>query len=81
MVNLDVLENKLEAGTEVIDRALLQKLGLIGKTDQPLKILGNGDLTKKLTVVADKFSKSAREKIEAVGGTCKEAGAEKKAEA
>ena len=80
VVNLDVLENKLEAGIEVIDRKTLQKLGLIGKTDQPLKILGNGDLTKKLTVVADKFSKSAREKIEALGGICKDA-AEVKAEA
>ena len=56
----------------------MQKLGLIGKTDQPLKILGNGDLTKKLTVVADKFSKSAREKIEALGGVCKDAAEEKK---
>ena len=73
VVNLDVLETKVDGSVEVIDRALLQKLGLIGKTDQPLKILGNGELTKKLTVVADKFSKSAREKIVALGGTCQDA--------
>lgn len=74
VVNLGELES-LEAGDVVIDRDVLQSNGLIGKTDQPLKILGDGELTKKITVCADKFSKSAREKIEALGGVCQEAGA------
>ena len=82
VVNLNVLE-ELEVGDAVIDRAFLQEKGLVGKTRQPLKILGDGELTKKINVVADKFSKSAREKIEALGGTCKEtaAAAEAPAEA
>ena len=69
VVNLNVLE-ELDAGDAVIDRAMLQARGLIGKSKQPLKILGDGELTKKINVVADKFSASAREKIEGLGGTC-----------
>jgi large subunit ribosomal protein L15 len=81
VVNLNILE-ELDAGDAVIDRAFLQEKGHIGKTNKPLKILGDGELTKKINVVADKFSKSAREKIEGLGGTCKEtAAAEAPAEA
>lgn len=71
VINLNVLE-ELDAGDAVIDRAMLQAKGLIGKASQPLKILGDGELTKKVSVVADKFSKSARSKIESLGGVCKE---------
>ena len=42
--------------------------GLLKKSDLPVKVLANGELTKALTVKADKFSKSAIEKIQAAGG-------------
>ena len=44
------------------------------RRDRPVKILGNGELTKALTVQANKFSASARKKIEAAGGSCEEIG-------
>lgn len=65
-VNVESL-NAFENGTTV-DQALLLEKGLIHKGFAGLKVLGNGELTKKLTVVADKFSDSAKEKIEALGG-------------
>ena len=74
VVNLGTLEANFDAEA-VVDRAVLLERGLIGKTSQPLKILANGELTKKLTVTAEKFSKSAREKIEGLGGVCTVAGA------
>jgi len=73
VVNLTTLEANFKGDEGVIDRTELAKRGLLGKNALPLKILGNGDVTKALNVVADKFSKSAKEKIEAKGGTCKEA--------
>ena len=54
-------------GTEV-DAAALAAVGLIRKTDLPLKILGGGVLTRELTVKAHRFSVSAREKIQQAGG-------------
>ena len=48
--------------------ALLLETGLVGKALDGVKILGNGDLEKKLTVKAEKFTKSAAEKIEKAGG-------------
>lgn len=65
-VNLADLE-VFEAGT-VVTPELLKKAGVIRKINQNIKILGGGDLTKQLTVQAQKFSKSAQEKIEALGG-------------
>ena len=59
--------NRLEDGTEV-DLGMLLAAGLVGKQLDGLKVLGNGELTKKLTVKAEKFSKSAVEKIEKAGG-------------
>ena len=53
----------------VVNAELLKADGLIKKTMDGVKILGNGELTKKLTVKAAKFTASAKEKIEAVGGT------------
>jgi large subunit ribosomal protein L15 len=67
-VNLRDLEARFDAGAEVTLEALLEK-GLIRNTRVDVKILGSGELTKKLTVTAHGFSSSAREKIEAVGGT------------
>ena len=60
--------NRFEDGTEV-DLGMLLAAGLVGKQLDGLKVLGNGELTKKLTVKADKFTKSAEEKIVAAGGT------------
>ncbi len=69
VVNLHELEANFEQGAEVTREILLSK-GLIAKTKNPLKILGDGDLTKALNVTADKFSKSAKQKIEEKGGKC-----------
>lgn len=52
----------------VVDSKLLLSEGLIRKELDGVKVLGNGEITKKLTVVAAKFSKSAEEKIQAAGG-------------
>nr|MBA2440444.1 uL15 family ribosomal protein [Thermoleophilaceae bacterium] len=57
-----------DAGTEVTPE-VLKEAGLIGSVRKDVKILGSGDLSTKLTVSAHAFSKSAREKIEAAGGT------------
>ena len=65
-VNVNDLE-KFDNDT-VVDEKLLISSGLIKSKLDGIKVLGNGELTKKLTVVANKFSKSAKEKIEAVGG-------------
>lgn len=67
VVNVGALDIFPE-GTEV-DPSLLIRVGLVKKVDQPIKILGEGELTHPLTVRADKFSSSARAKIEAAGGT------------
>ncbi len=66
IVNLDVL-NKLEEGTEVTPELLLET-GLVSKLKAGIKVLGNGNIEKKLTVKAHKFSASAKEAIEAAGG-------------
>ena len=58
-----------EAGA-VVDENALRMAGVVGKADAPLKILGNGEISKALTVKANKFSASAKAKIEAAGGTC-----------
>ena len=66
LVNLRDLD-LFEAGA-VVDTAALGQAGLVGKVGDGIKILGDGELTKALTVKAHKFSKSAQEKIEAAGG-------------
>jgi large subunit ribosomal protein L15 len=68
-INLSVLENKFNDGEEVTIEALLSK-GVIKKVNDGVKVLGNGELTKKLNVKLTAFSASAKEKIEALGGTC-----------
>ena len=62
IVNLSDLNRFKDGAT--IDAAALIDAGLVSDTKQPVKILGNGELTKKLTVVAHAFSKKAAEKIE-----------------
>ncbi|MCX6386682.1 MAG: 50S ribosomal protein L15 [Solirubrobacterales bacterium] len=68
-VNLATLEERFEVGEEVTPDSLRAK-GLAKKRDIPVKILARGELTKALTVSAHGFSATARERIEAVGGTC-----------
>jgi large subunit ribosomal protein L15 len=65
-VNVSVLE-KFEDGAVVDAQALLEK-GILSKCEYGVKILGNGTISKKLTVKASAFSASAKEKIEAAGG-------------
>ena len=65
-VNVSVL-NMFEDGTEVNANVLLAE-GVLSKCENGVKILGNGELTKKLTVKANAFSAAAKEKIEAAGG-------------
>ena len=67
-VNLADLERVFDDGAEITLEALLDKR-LIRNTRTDVKILGNGELKKKLTVTAHRFSKTAAEKIEAAGGT------------
>ena len=69
-VNVSVLE-KFEDGAVVNAQTLLEK-GVLSKCEYGVKILGNGSLTKKLTVQAAAFSASAKEKIEAAGGKVEE---------
>ena len=59
--------NRFEDGT-VVDTALLKEVGLIKKELDGVKVLGSGELTKKLIVKANAFTKSAQEKIETIGG-------------
>jgi large subunit ribosomal protein L15 len=66
-VNLRDLERVFDDGAEVTLEALVEK-GLLKNTRTDVKILGQGDLKKKLTVTAHAFSATAREKIEAAGG-------------
>ena len=66
-INVSELE-RFEDGAEVTVATLLET-GTISNAGDGVKILGNGDLTKKLTVKVNAFSESAKAKIEAVGGT------------
>jgi len=67
-VNLDRIEERFDAGTEVTPESLAEKR-LIRDADKPVVILGRGELSKKLTVRAHRFTKSASEKVLAAGGT------------
>jgi large subunit ribosomal protein L15 len=70
IVNVASLEERFENGAHVTAEAL-RLCGLVRKAGLPIKVLGEGDLKKKLTVDAAKFSKSAEEKIKAAGGEIK----------
>ena len=67
-INVSVLD-RFEDGT-VIDSELLKNTGIVKNARDGIKILGNGELTKKLQVKANAFSASAKENIEAAGGSC-----------
>ena len=68
VVNVSVLEEVFEAG-DTVDLAALEARGVIKSRHGRLKVLGTGELTKKLTVRAEKVSESARKKVEDAGGT------------
>jgi large subunit ribosomal protein L15 len=68
-INLSDLEERFDAGAEVTPDAL-RNARLATRRGVPVKILARGELSKALTVHAHGFSKTAREKIEAAGGTC-----------
>jgi large subunit ribosomal protein L15 len=67
-VNVGDLEELFEAGAEVTPQILVEK-GIVKKRFDEIKILGDGELTKKLSVTAHRFSATAKEKIEKAGGT------------
>ena len=69
VINISDLE-KFEDGAEITPE-LLKEMGIVKDMKDGLKVLGNGELTKKLTVNANKFSKVAKEKIENAGGKAK----------
>ena len=71
VINVCDLDEIFENGDQVTKQAMA-KAGLLRNDRVLVKILGDGDLVKKLTVEADKFSKTAREKIAAAGGAVKE---------
>lgn len=68
IVNVDTLEAEFEAGAEVVPEALFEK-GLVDLRKGGVKILGRGEITKKLAVTAHAVTPSARAKIEAAGGS------------
>jgi len=70
VVNLSDLERFDNGAT--VDETALRRVGVIKGRVDGIKVLGNGKLTKKLTVHATKFSESARKQIESAGGACQE---------
>ncbi len=68
-INVSVLEEKFDNDAVVTVESLMEA-GIVKNPRDGVKILGNGELTKKLTVKANAFSEGAKAKIEALGGTC-----------
>ncbi len=68
VVNVASIEERFESGTHVTKQLLIET-GLVRDKKLAVKVLGDGELSKKLSVDATKFSKSAKAKIEAAGGT------------
>ncbi|MBV9925856.1 MAG: 50S ribosomal protein L15 [Acidobacteria bacterium] len=67
-VTLSTLENSFEAGDSITPETMHER-GVIAKGKRDIVVLGTGDITKALTVSAHRFTKGARQKIEAAGGT------------
>jgi large subunit ribosomal protein L15 len=74
-INVSLLETRFEDG-ETVSPETLKGHGLIPNVKTPIKILANGELSKKLTVTAHQFSDAARAKIESAGGSCNVIGGE-----
>ena len=70
-VNVGRIDGAFDDGAEVTPEALREK-GLVRRGNGPVKILGDGELSKKLTVSAHAFTQTARSKVEAGGGTARE---------
>lgn len=70
VVNLSDISTRTEG--DRIDPEALEAAGVIASAAKPVKILSDGELARSVTIVADKFSKAAREKIAAAGGTTEE---------
>ncbi len=68
VINVSRLEERFSTG-DVVDIDSLFAAGMIKSKQAPVKVLGDGDITKKLTVKVDKISAAARQKVEAAGGT------------
>jgi large subunit ribosomal protein L15 len=75
VVNLDVLAQRFEADAVITPELLLER-GLVHSARHPIKVLARGDIAKKLTVRAHKFSGKAAEKIAAAGGSAEVLGAQ-----
>ncbi len=71
LVNLNTLQDRFEAGVRVTPE-LLHGLNIVRRPNLPIKVVGDGELGQPLTVVAHKFTASARAKIEAAGGSVEE---------
>jgi large subunit ribosomal protein L15 len=72
IVNVDLIEKLViskKLKETVINPEILKKHGLISSTKSPVKLLGNGDLKTKLIIQVNAFSRTAKDKVEAVGGT------------
>lgn len=76
VINVGLLEAKFEDGATIDKEALVAKGFISSKETSLIKILANGEVSKKLNVVADKVSESAKAKIEKAGGSVKIAGNE-----
>ena len=63
------IENKTIKSSDTINSNLLKKLKIINKNSQKLKILGNGEIKVKINIEADLISKSAKDKLEKIGGS------------
>lgn len=68
IINLKAISQSFEAG-ETVDIETLAKKGLVPDTTRPLKVLAEGELTKKVTIRAERYSETAKAKIEKAGGT------------
>jgi large subunit ribosomal protein L15 len=77
VINLDTLADVFDAGSEVTPE-LLRERGLVRASNVPVKVLGRGEISKKLTVRAHKFSGSAAGKIAAAGGAAEVIGGQRK---
>ena len=71
LVNLNTLQDRFEAGARVTPE-LLHGLNIVRRPNLPIKVVGDGELGQPLTVVAHKFTASARAKIESAGGSVEE---------
>ncbi len=71
VVNIGAIDARFDDGAEV-NPDMLVKHGLLRSTREPVKVLGSGEITKRLNITAAKFTASAKEKIEKAGGTATE---------